>query len=183
MTNWKEIVRNIAPALGSAHAGPMASTATHFIAQKFLEKADATEAEIEQAIVTASPEQLSKLKNIDEQFKEQMKQLNINVYDLEYRDMGRDRESARKLLEINVWPQIILSAVFICGYFVVLALLLTNEESLPSNNSALLGVFTTILGVLTAAVPQILNFWFGSSLGSKEKTRSMHLTSSQQNIK
>ncbi len=179
MTNWKEIVRNIAPALGSAHAGPMASTATHFIAQQFLGKADATEDEIEQAIVSASPEQLSKLKNIDEQFKEQMKQLNINTYELEYRDM----ESARKLLEINVWPQIVLSAVFICGYFVVLALLLTNEESLPSNNSALLGVFTTILGVLTAAVPQILNFWFGSSLGSKEKTRSMHIASNNRQNK
>ncbi|MFT6220702.1 MAG: hypothetical protein ACJA0C_000099 [Candidatus Endobugula sp.] len=35
-------------------------------------------------------------------------------------------------------------------------------------------VFTTILGVLTAAIPQILGFWFGSSLGSKQKTESMN---------
>ena len=41
-------------------------------------------------------------------------------------------------------------------------------------NQTMTGVFATILGVLTAAIPQILNFWFGSSVGSKEKTSGMN---------
>jgi len=33
--------------------------------------------------------------------------------------------------------------------------------------------FNIILGVLTAAIPMILQFWFGSSNGSKDKTAKL----------
>lgn len=169
MSSWKEIVRNVAPVIGTALGGPMAGTATKFIAEKMLGKPEATESEIEDAILGATPEKLTELRKIDADFKLSMKQLDIDVYELEY----KDRDSARKLFEINVWPQIILSGIFVVGYFVIMVLLLTFSDKLPAENSALLGVFTTVLGVLTAAIPQILNFWFGSSLGSKEKTRGL----------
>ena len=169
MTSWKEIVRNVAPTIGTALGGPMAGAATKFIADKYLGKSEATDSEIEQAILTASPEQLTKLKDIDVKFKLDMKKLDIDIYELEY----KDRDSARKLFEVNVWPQIVLSSVFVLGYFLVLFYLIKNPGSLSGTNANLLGVFTTILGVLTAAIPQILNFWFGSSLGSKEKTKGL----------
>ena len=171
MTNWKEIVRNVAPVIGTALGGPMAGAATKFIAEKMLGKPNASEPEIEQAIMTASPEQLAKLKDIDAQFKLHMKQLDVDIYELEY----KDRDSARKLFEVNVWPQIVLSTVFVLGYFAVLYYLMSHPSSLSGSNDKLVGVFTTVLGVLTAAIPQILNFWFGSSLGSKEKTRGLNL--------
>jgi hypothetical protein len=167
MASWKEIVRSIAPTLGTALGGPMAGAATKFIADKMLGKADASVDEIQEVILGASPEQLAKLKEIDNQFKLEMKHLEIDVYELEY----KDRDSARKLFAVNIWPQITLSAIFVVGYFGVLYFLLHKDIVATSmiNNP----VFTTILGVLTAAIPQILSFWFGSSLGSKEKTRGM----------
>ena len=171
MTSWKEIVRNVAPTIGTALGGPMAGAATKFIADEYIGKSEATDSEIEQAILTASPEQLTKLKDIDAKFKLDMKKLDIDIYELEY----KDRDSARKLFEVNVWPQIVLSSVFVLGYFLVLFYLIKNPGSLSGTNANLLGVFTTILGVLTAAIPQILNFWFGSSLGSKEKTKGLNV--------
>jgi uncharacterized membrane protein YbhN (UPF0104 family) len=174
MASWKEIVRSIAPTLGTALGGPMAGAATKFIADKMLGKENATQDEIQEAILSASPEQLTKLKELDNQFKVNMKNLEIDVYELEY----KDRDSARKLFAVNIWPQITLSTVFVLGYFGVLYFLMHGTGDVQSlvNNPTMIGVFTTILGVLTAAIPQILNFWFGSSLGSKEKTNSMNQT-------
>lgn len=179
MASWKDIIRSIAPTLGTALGGPMAGAATKFIADKLLGKADASQEEIQEAILGASPDMLAKLKELDNQFKLDMKNLEIDVYELEY----KDRDSARKLFAVNIWPQIILSAIFVVGYFGVLYFLL-NVDINATNDTDATGtkqiklmidnpVFTTILGVLTAAIPQILSFWFGSSLGSKEKTKDI----------
>ncbi len=175
MSSWKEIIRSIAPTLGAALGGPMAGAATKFIAEKMLGKKNATQEEIAEVIMGASPEQLVKLKELDHQFKLDMKNLEIDVYELEY----KDRDSARKLFAVSIWPQIILSGIFVIGYFGVLYFLLSAGAAVPEEGSGKVElminnpVFTTILGVLTAAIPQILGFWFGSSLGSKEKTRGM----------
>ncbi|GLS27588.1 hypothetical protein [Marinibactrum halimedae] len=171
MAGWKEIVRKIAPTIGTALGGPMAGTATKFIADKLLGNPNANDSEIEEAILTASPDQLAKLKELDHQFKLDMKKLDIDLYELEY----KDRDSARKLFEVNIWPQIVLSSIFVLGYFSVLFFLIKHPDSLSNSNPNLMGVFSTILGVLTAAIPQILNFWFGSSLGSKEKTKGLNV--------
>ena len=102
-----------------------------------------------------------------------MRKLDIDVFKLEV----EDRASARELFKVNIWPQIVLSAIFVIGYFGVLFYLFKSKDvgsALSGENAEWLqGVFTTISGVLTAAIPQILGFWFGSSLGSKEKTQSM----------
>ena len=40
-----------------------------------------------------------------------------------------------------------------------------------------------ILGVLTASIPTILAFWFGSSFGSREKTAALAASSPAQGAK
>lgn len=178
--SWKEIVRSVAPTIGTALGGPMAGMATKFIAEKMLGNKDAVEQEIQEFVLNASPEELVKLKELEQQFILDMKQLDIDVYELEV----KDRDSARKLFEVNIWPQITLSTVFVLGYFGVLYFLMsgTDPQSLVQNPT-MTGVFTTVLGVLTAAIPQILNFWFGSSLGSKEKTRGMRDAANRSAVK
>lgn len=161
--DWKSLVKNIAPTLGTALAGPAGGMAVKFLAQKFLDNPEATEAELARAIETASPEQMIALKKLDQDFLVQMKELDIDVYRLE---VG-DRQNARELFKVNIWPQVILSTVFVIGYFGILALLIAFRE--VEFNDRVFGILNTILGVLTAAIPMILQFWFGSSTGSKEK--------------
>ena len=73
-----------------------------------------------------------------------------------------------------MWPQVFFSVLFVCGYFATGYFLVRPETIAALDKSQWIqGVLTTILGVLTAAIPQILGFWFGSSTGSKEKTREL----------
>ena len=171
MKKWKEIIKSVAPTIGTALGGPLAGSATKFVAEKLLGKADAPIAEVAKAIVEATPEKLTKLKEIDKDFELEMQKLNIDIYKLEV----EERKSARELFSVNIWPQISLSGIFVIGYFVVLYILISKGSGLGDaiKSDWIKGVFTTILGVLTAAIPQILNFWFGSSLGSKEKNRGL----------
>jgi hypothetical protein len=164
--DWKGILKGIAPTLATAAGGPMAGTAVKFLAEKFLGNPDAGEEEIAAALQSATPEQLGKLREIDNAFKLEMKRIGVDVFKLEV----EDKKSARDLFKVNIWPQIILSAIFITGYFFILYHVMTAAMTLDEGMKAL--VFT-LIGVITGEVPRIMAFWFGSSMGSKEKTQKM----------
>ncbi|MGB1239353.1 MAG: hypothetical protein ACPG4U_14135, partial [Pseudomonadales bacterium] len=105
------------------------------------------------------------IKEADQQFLTEMKKLDIDVFALEV----EDRQNARELAKVNMWPQIVLSALFILGYFGILGILVYFYDA--DINDRIFGILNTVIGVLTAAIPMILQFWFGSSLGSKQKDK------------
>jgi len=160
---WRKIVSNLAPTLATALGGPLAGTAVKFIAGQLLGEENATEKEIDAFIAGASPEQLARLREIDNDFAVKMAQLDVDVFALEVTDTG----SARELAKVNMLPQIVLSVLFIAGYFCVVAALFSGvvviDESIRDTSNIL-------LGVLTANIPAIMGFWFGSSHGSKMKS-------------
>jgi len=155
--NWKKIVAGVAPTLATALGGPLAGTATKYIAGQLLGDENASEAEIEAAILNATPEDLMNLRKIDNDFKLEMKRLDV---DLEKMAVD-DRKSARSLAEkTNLWPQIVLSVLFIGGYFGILYLLFSGTITLDGSIRDMANI---LLGVLTAGIPMILRFWFGGS--------------------
>lgn len=158
----KSIVKAVAPTLGTALGGPAGGMAAKIISEGILGKPDASEAEIEDFLLTASPEQMLELKKLDAQFAVDMKKLDIDVFRIE----SDDKKSARSMFGINIWPQISLTALFTVGYFVVLIVLLTGSVSIPADSQPVVNV---VIGVLTAGMSTVLAFWFGSSVGSKEK--------------
>ena len=169
--DWKEVVRNVAPALGHALAGPMAGTAVSYLAEHFLGNPDATEGEVAEAVLSASPDSLLKLKQMDHDFEVQMAKLGVDIYRIKV----EDTKSARELAKVNMVPQVLLSALFVSGYCAVLYGMLTGTVVI---NDGVKSEVTLILGVLTAGVVKILDFWFGSSFGSKEKTAALTARSS-----
>lgn len=62
---------------------------------------------------------------------------------------------AHKLLVMTA--QVVLSALFIAGYFYLVIQFLQGKVHVPENYK---DMFMTLLGVLTAGVMLILNFWF-----------------------
>lgn len=160
--NWKDIVKKVAPTLGTAIGGPFGGIAAKFIASKFLGKDDATEDEIADAIIGSSPEQLVKLRELDSQFKLEMRRLGIREDELAV----EDRKSARELARGNMVPHIVLSAIYTAAYGAVLYAFVTGGVDIAEDTRPELNI---VLGVLTAAQTQIMNFWFGSSSGSKHK--------------
>ena len=161
--NWKDIVRTIAPVLGTALGGPMAGAAVKALGDKFLGNSAASEKEIETAIMSSSPEQLLKLKEIETEFAKHMADLNIDVYRLEI----SDRQSAREMFKFNIWPQILLTAVYNIGFFT----LLTIQGFNP-----LFKIDPSLMGILATIVPLTSYFWFGSSFGSQKKDSAIALS-------
>lgn len=173
MADWKKIIRTVAPALGTALGGPLIGSALTAIANVVVpDKANPTVDEVAQAVCSASPEMLLKLKEADAEFATKMRQLEIDIYKLEV----EDRTSARGMFNVNYWPQIVISTVFIIGYFTVLIFVM-NGSVAKSIGTEWQPVLNTILGVLTASIPTILAFWFGSSFGSREKTVALAASS------
>lgn len=70
-------------------------------------------------------------------------------------------------------PQIGLSVLFIAGYFLILYTLLTGGILIPESMK---DTSILLLGILTREVPTIMQFWFGSSSGSKDKSEQMRNT-------
>jgi len=161
--DWKKLVRKVAPTIGAALGTPASGMAIKFLADKFLGNPDATEIELAGAIQNSTPEQILALKQLDQDFAIKMKELDIDVFRLE----TADRQNARELFKVNIWPQVILSGLFVVGYFSIMGLLVWMHDT--HFDDRVFGILNTVIGVLTAAIPMILQFWFGSSTGSKEK--------------
>jgi hypothetical protein len=62
------------------------------------------------------------------------------------------------------WGASILATVFTAAFFVILAVVLTHSDQIKENQ-----ILLVLLGTLTAGMLQILNYFFGSSAGSKDK--------------
>jgi flagellar basal body-associated protein FliL len=66
-------------------------------------------------------------------------------------------------------PQLLLSTLFICAYaalvyVIVIGDVKTSDSTMP--------VLLIIVGSLTSSMTSVMSFWFGSSSGSKEKSRN-----------
>ena len=66
-------------------------------------------------------------------------------------------------------PQVLLSILFIGGYFVVLYSLIAGDLKI---DNTLKDAILLLIGIITREVPTIMQFWFGSSHGSKNKDKS-----------
>jgi hypothetical protein len=160
--DWKATLAKVAPALATALGGPMAGVAVS-MATKALGLEDEGEAALAAAVASGDTNVLAKLRQVENQFKLEMRQLDISIEELN----TRDRESARLLaVKKSMLPQTILSTIYTVGYFWLLYELFTGDVKIADGMSA---IVNTLMGVMTAAQIQIMNFWFGSSAGSKTK--------------
>lgn len=164
--DWKGIVKTIAPVLGTALGGPLGGAATKFLTGKLLGDEDASEQDLADFVNGASPEQLLHIKQLDQQFEKDMRALDVDVMKLDQ----ADRASARTLAQNDMRPHIVISAIYTIMYGLVLYMLLDGKVDVPADQ---MGLVMAVVGILTAAQTQILNFWFGSSAGSKAKSVQM----------
>lgn len=156
-----DIIKGIAPVAASAFGGPFAGAAMSIIAKQLGVK----ENEVEDYVLSANPDQLLQLKQAEIEFERWREEAGIRREEL----IVEDRKDARTLAkEKGVMVQAILSAAYTIGYFGTLWTVMNGGINVdPEYN----GLVQTLLGALGAAQLQVLNFWFGSSRGSAEKTQ------------
>lgn len=163
---WEDVVKTVAPAVAGFFGTPLAGVATKALVDGLLGDGE-DESKLEEVIKRATPETLAKIKEIDAKFRTDMANAGVELEKVK----TEDRKSARQLFTINQWPQIIFSAIFVTGFFGLLALIVIYMSHLAGMPGWLQGTFNTIIGVLVGSVGTILTFWFGSSKGSQDKNQ------------
>ncbi|MBL4751472.1 MAG: hypothetical protein JKX71_12980 [Amylibacter sp.] len=157
----RDLIATVAPSLATALGGPLAGIATKAIAEKVLGKSTATDTQVIDAIMGASPADLVKLKELDVTFSRDMKKAGVELE----RIAADDRDSARdRQVKMKDWTPSVLGLAIIIGFFGVLAYLF--KFGLPASGKE---VLLLMIGALGAMTQQVGNFFFGSSSGSKTK--------------
>jgi hypothetical protein len=155
----KAVIRTVAPGLAAALGGPLAGAA----AGALVGALGGDEKGAEDALLAQKPETLLALRKAEQDFALQMEQLGVDREKI----AASDRASARDMAKVDMRPQMVLSGVFLGGYFLLLLALITGSVVIDGVAAQ---QFPTLMGVLTTGVPIILAFWFGSSSGSQAKS-------------
>lgn len=161
----KRAVRKTAPKIAEALGGPLAGAAVAALSRAIFGKDDAGEAAIEEALARATPEDLLAVRKAEIEFEVAMR----NALVEEARIDASDRADARaRQVEIGDWTPAALGGLIIAGFFVVLAAMVARR--LPAGSET---EFSIMLGALATMTAAVVNYFFGSSAGSREKTRLM----------
>jgi len=159
--DWKSLVGSVAPTIATALGGPLAGMATKALSGALLGKENGSEKEISEVLLSANPDTLLKLKELEQSFAICMKELDIDLEKIasEDRNSARQREIAIK----DNAPKV-LAGVIVTGFFAILGVISFVE--LPAASQAPVNI---LLGALTAMLSQVGNYYFGSSAGSSKK--------------
>lgn len=165
--DWKKTLGTVAPAIATALGGPLAGVAVGMAAKALGLGDGATEEDLQVAVLGSTPETLLKLKECDNNFKIEMKRLGV---DIERINAG-DRSSARDMaVKTSLAPQIGLSMLFTSGFVLILLTLFSGDEVIAPK---MMQPAMYVMGILSAGMVQIMNFWFGSTSGSAKKSETI----------
>lgn len=157
---FKKVVGNVAPLIGTAIGGPFGGLATSLLRDAFGTDDDK---QIEAQLASGNPDALLKLKAAEQAMEAKMKELDIDEQSLYVEDTQNARLMAR---ETGTTPQLVLTTLFLAIYGGLVWAFFVIEFELNDWQRGQMGI---LIGVVTSAVVQIINFWFGSSKGSKDK--------------
>ena len=152
----KSLVGAFAPTIGKALGGPLGGAAAQTIAAVLGCEPD--ERSLTAAISNATPEQLAEIKKAELNFERQMKELDVDVFELE----TQDAQNAREAFKGDWTPKIIaVSLVIFFGGYIALV---TLQD--PAANDD--GIVNLVLGYLGGLVSSIISFYYGASHKHKE---------------
>lgn len=161
-TDWKKIVGTVAPALATALGGPLAGVAVKTIATQVLGKPEATEQDVEQAVLGADPQTLIRLREVDNEFKSMLVNAGIKLEEISAADRANARE--REVKTGDSWTPRILAAAVVIGWFVIQWYLL--KHIVPTEMRE---IIMRSLGTVDMALGLVLGYYFGSSASSRQK--------------
>ena len=176
--DWSKVasfVKGAAPLLGTVIGGPvgtLAGGAISLIASAFGVEDVENPTTIYEAI-KADPDAIIKLKEIELNNKTELSKLALQS-DQSYladtqdaRKAQTDREAATGKKDINLY---VLAWTIVVGFFTMTCIL--TFVDLPDDST---GVVFLLFGALVAGFTQVVNYFFGSSKSSSDKTKMLTL--------
>ena len=164
-------VKAVAPTVATALGGPLAGSAVNMLLDKFLPADEAEKAKqksleekaqiIEQAIDRATPQDLLKLKEVENEFKLAMRKLNVQEQALYLKDVQNARQREVELHDKNVsrlgWTVLVIWLILN-----VAVIWLVADPAITLTTVAV-GILFRILGTLDGAVLSVLHYYFGTT--------------------
>lgn len=168
--DWKSLVGTIAPGLATALGGPLAGAAVKVLGDKLLGKPDASEDEVAAALSSGSlsGEQITALKLAEQNFALEMARIDAASNAAAIQDTANARQQTVDLAKAGsgiAWGAPVVSTMVVTGYFACIWLLFMRGEDLPDNIATLINI---MFGALQLAFGSVINYWMGSSNGSKK---------------
>ncbi len=163
--DWHKIIATVAPVLATALGGPLAGVAVGAIAKGILpDGTDPTPDNVAAAVMSATPDTLIKLKQIELDFAKSMSDAGIKLEEI----AANDRDSARKReVETKDSTTKVLAYVIVGAFIWVVGFTLAGYTTV---DSVLAG---TLIGYLSAKAELVSSYYFGSSAGSQRKTDAL----------
>ena len=154
-----EWLKTIAPTVATALGGPLAGMAVSAVAKAIGCEPDEVQGIISSNKLTA--EQVASIQLAELELKKQAQSMNLDFAKLtvEDRKSARDMQIATKSMLVPSLAILIVSAF--------IGVVIATLGGFAVVDSVLAG---TLIGYLSAKAEQVVNFYFGSSAGSKEKT-------------
>jgi hypothetical protein len=149
--NIKGLIGDLAPTLGAALGGPVGGAAATMLADVL--GCDPTPQKIEKAIQQATPEQLAEIKKAELDFEVRMKELEVDVFALETKDIQHARDSFSE--DWTARSIAIISILLFGGYVFLVTLQPADDNDL--------NVVNLVLGYLGGIVSSVVSFYFGAS--------------------
>lgn len=163
--DWREIVGTVAPTVAAALGGPLAGVAVKSIAGKLLGRTDASEEEVQQAVLGANPDTLLKLKELELEFEKYMTDAGIRLEQLAVEDRASAR--AREVAIKDHTPAYLAYGITI-GFFATLLYMLVYGKPGTGGDALLV-----MLGSLGTAWAGVMSYFFGSSTSSRRKDEAL----------
>lgn len=158
----KKAVAKAAPRIAEQLGGPLAGAAVAAIARAIFGTEDVSEEALADAVAKASPEQLAALKRAENEFRLAIRNAAVEESRIDAGDRASARDRQHKMRD---WTPSVLGALIIAGFFLTLGVMVARR--LPAGAET---EFSIMLGALATMTAAVVNYFFGSSAGSREKT-------------
>jgi hypothetical protein len=163
MADWMDTIKSVAPTVATALGGPLAGAAVTALGSIFVMSKPTTDQIgklFSDGMIT--PDHLAEIRKLEMQYQDNEKERGFKYAELAF----KDTDSARQM-QIAVkssTPTILSYGVLIGGGILMGSVMYGTVKA----DSVMAG---TIIGYVVAEMKQVLQFWFGSSNGSQEKTQ------------
>jgi hypothetical protein len=162
MDNFTQLLKTVAPMIGSALGGPFGGIAASFIADKLGIESKTVDA-VTKALSAGSltPEQVASIKLAE---MDMVKFMADN--DIKREQLAVENTEGARRMQTSVKSIIpgVLAIIIVVGFFGILIAMMLGYLKAAEQQPLLI-----LLGALAAAFGAVMNFYFGSSQGSKDK--------------
>lgn len=179
--DWKDTLRSVAPGIAAAFGGPLAGAAVKILGDKLLGSPNASEADVAAELAKGSltGDQIRALREAEMTFELEMARVDASREQAYIGDTQNARQQTIELAKAEspiAWGTSVVSTLIVVGYFFCIYRLFIVQNDMPPNVFQLLNV---MFGALTAGLAQVINYWLGSSAGSKRASDTIRKIAEQ----